>query len=506
MHLYYGGTEIPGWRKLLAEEGVQHVALSYVGLRRRTKFKRAWVLEEKFPEIQSIFLDSGAYTINSADEEKYTVGELRDIASAYMAFVHANLDRVDMVSEFDALVLGRDWIEAMREDFYDDIPEEKFLPIWHPEWGVEELDRLARKYSRVGVPQTAMGGRNLVPTLNALVQKYGTKLHGVAMTKPDVMTAVRWDSVASTSWLSPSQYGDTIVWTGNELKRYPKKYKDQARKRHRTLFTREGFDADKIEADDTTEVLRLTIWSWQQLVANIERKRPADANVVTLFPESADEANAETGGALVDTRGDETRNSRPTIRAREEHEISPLPVMGLLPQKETYVDEDGSRKERSADLVKVRSESMRTCDSCFLASKCPAYEEHANCAYNIPVEIRTKDQQRALQDALIDMQTQRVLFMRMAEDMEGGYADPNLSSEIDRLQRLIKQKHEMEQEGFSLKIEAKERGQGGMISRLFGSDAGEQMRALEAPVQVPSAMEQMGIVDAELVDVPRRDV
>jgi hypothetical protein len=72
-----------------------------------------------------------------------------------------------------------------REDFYEDLPEDKFLPIWHSEWGVDELDKLAQRYKRVGVTQTDLDGRNLTPVLNEITRKYGTLLHGVAMTKPD---------------------------------------------------------------------------------------------------------------------------------------------------------------------------------------------------------------------------------------------------------------------------------------------------------------------------------
>ena len=494
MFLYLGGAEIPGWRTLLEESAVEHVAMSYMGLRRRTKFSKPWLIEEKFPAGQKIFLDSGAYTINSALEDKFSQAELKDIAAHYMTFVQDNIDRVEMVSEFDALPLGREWIEAAREDFFGDLPDDKFLPIWHG-GDLDILAALAQRYKRVGIVQTALGDRNLAPALNGLVQKYGTLLHGVAMTKPTEMAAIRWDSVASTSWISPSQYGDTIVWTGKELKRYPKAYKAQARKQHRTLFLDKGFDAAKIEADDNKEILRLSIWSWQQQIADISRHAG-----VTTPPDEAQEPNAETGGVGVDTPPDENRK---VMATREERETTPLPVMGLGKTSEHYTDDEGARQTRDLPLVEVRSASMRICDTCFLKDKCPGFKPNANCLYNIPVELKTKDQYRALQDSLIEMQTQRVLFMKMAEDMEGGYADPNLSNEVDRLQKLIAAKHDMESESFSLNIQAKgSSGQAGMISRLFGKDPGEQARALPAPVSADRLIEANDVFEAELVDLP----
>lgn len=491
MRLYFGGAEVPSHRKLLAEEGIEHVALSYFGLRRRTKFSRPWIIAEKFPDTQSIFLDSGAYTVNSADEEKYSVGELKDISAHYMSFVMDNIDRLTMVSEFDALALGEDWIEAMREDFYDDLPADRFMPIWHPEiGGLDSLDRLAQRYERVGIPQTALDGRNLDNTLNNLVQQYGVKLHGIAMTKPDVMSDIRFDSVASTSWLSPSQYGDTIVWTGKELKRYPKKYKEDARKRHRTLFEQNGFDAEAIENDDTREILRLSLWSWSQQVEFL-------TNRVTTSPKTPTGEITQVGGGVVDTSTGEMHNSPVDVEALRNRPRTLLPVLSNLTTTETVVNEDGTSEEVTEPLVAIRSSSMRQCSSCFLAKKCPAFVEGANCAYDIPVVVKTKTQMAALQNSLIEMQTQRVLFAKMAEDMEGGYPDKNLSSEIDRLQKLVKTKAELEEDSFTLKVEAKERGKAGMISRLFGNDAGEAARALPAPVSADSVMQ---IFDAEIVE------
>jgi hypothetical protein len=501
VHLFLGGSEIPGWRKMLAEEGVENVSLSYIGLRRRTKFVKPWRISDNYLESQKVFLDSGAYTINKAEEDKYTVGELKEIAAHYMSFVQENIDSLHMVSEFDALVLGREWIEAMREDFWEDLPEDKFLPIWHSEWGIDELDRLAQRYKRVGITQTDLDGRNLTPVLNNLVRKYGTLLHGIAMTRPAEMAAVSWDSVASTSWISPSQYGDTIVWTGRELKRYPKKYKDQSRKRHRNLFAEAGFDPDKIEAGENDEILRFTIWSWLRLAEDIEEHRPDMAEQVTTSPDGVLSGFTQLQGGEVDTPGSETLKDVTTAMVRKDRPRINLPVIGLVTETEAFTDDDGVNQEREVPLVNVRSQSMRVCSTCFLASKCPAYDADSNCAYDIPVQVKTKGQMRALQDSLIEMQTQRVWFMKMTEDLTGGYADPNLSAELDRLQKMVKVKTELEQDSFSFKVEAKGNGKSSMFNRLFGNEAGEQLNTLDRPVLADQAIEA-GFLDAEIVDMP----
>lgn len=500
MKLFYSGNEIPTHRTLLNARGVENVALSWMGLRRRTKFTKPWLVKEKFGLSQNVFLDSGAYTVNSHPDE-YDEDELIGLANDYMTFVSQNIDDLYMVSEFDARALGKDQLAAFREDFYDDLPPEKFMPIWNVEEGLAELDSLSRNYERVGISQSYLGDRNLAPVLNSLVQKYGTRLHGMAMTKPEVMQAVKWDTVASTSWLSPAQFGDTIVWTGNELKRYPKKYKEQARKRHRTLFTANGFDADAIANDDPKEILHLSIWSWQQVEESINRKK---GEVVTHVDFGNNNGNVQLDSEAVDNLPAKTHNSLPTLRQRDPAEIRPLPVMGITYQKDRYKDEHGILQEEDVPVINIRSESARICDSCFLASKCPMFEPGANCAYNIPIEIKTKDQVQALFNALVEMQAQRVLFMKMVEDQEGGYVDANLSNEIDRLKKLIESKNEMEREGFSLKIEASgQMGKAGVLSRIFGDETGAAARALPAPQKVDNLIEETGVFDAEIVQNPR---
>nr|PZN17694.1 MAG: hypothetical protein DIU80_24075 [Chloroflexota bacterium] len=101
---------------------------------------------------------------------------------------------------------------------------------------------------------------------------------------------------------------------------------------------------------------------------------------------------------------------------------------------------------------------------------------------------------------MVEIQTQRVLFARFSEEVEGGYPDPNVGQEIDRLQRMLKTKADMESEGFSLTVKAQSRAQGqaGLISRIFGDNAGQAARAIE-PARAEDVAAQMGIVDAELV-------
>lgn len=484
--LYFGGAENPHWKDLLHANSVTTMGLSYIGLSRRVKFARPWLISEHFPDDTSVFLDSGAYSVNTQEVSRE---EAVDIARAYQAFVSQNHEAVGMVSEFDAQVLGKSYIEQARADFYDDLGD-KFLPIWHSEYGLDNLEYLASRYERVGILQADVNA-DISPVLNKLVNRYDVKLHGVAMTRMEAMKDVRWDSVGSTSWLSPSKFGDTILWepATKTLHRYPKKYKDEARKRHRSLLSSVGFDSSAVEADNTDELLRVSIWSWQQFVAHI-------SGGVTNDSTAQIGVNPENPHDPVDNQGYENRNRELAIR----RETKPIPGVGFAQRKTYTTNDDGTQAETEETQVFRRSDSARVCNNCFLKDKCPEFLENANCAYGIPLHIETPSQVAALEDAIITMQAQRVIFMQMVEEMEGGYADPNLSSEIDRLGRLIKARRESEKEGFTLHVEGSQTKGSSLMTDLFGRPAADAAEPKFPAVSADEYIQNAGIIDAEVVD------
>lgn len=499
MRLYYQGAELPTYRNHIIENGIDSSSLSYLGLRKRTKFTKPWLIKDKFPVGHHMFVDSGCSVLNNEKgEAKYTNVELQEIASHYYSWISDNIEQIEIYSEFDATQLGRGYIaekrESVREQLFD-----KFLPIWREEDGVEGLYSLGEHFGRVGIAQTHIRGRDLIPTLSRLINQ-GIELHGLAMTKPDIMQAVRWTSISSTSWTTPQRYGDTIIWSHNQLRRYPKSMKEQARKKERSVIISSGFDYDKIMADNPKELLRLSLWSWQQLVNKIN-KAPTGVTAPMNFRDEEFSEIEEEGVGIV---AEKAPKRVPTATPRDPSQKRVIPFLDFDTEIEKVKNKDtGEYEDVERQKVKIRSESMRICDTCFLAAKCPMFEENSTCAYDIPIQVETKEQMSALMNTLVSMQSQRVLFMKMAEDAEGGYADPNLSSEIDRLGKLIEKKHNIEQEGFSLTITAKQQGEMSMVDRIFGDIGNTRpLHELPAPKPVPSAMEELGFIDAEVIELP----
>lgn len=475
--LYALGGEQQGWQKLLLKSDWTDLGVSYWSLRKRLPKTKPYLFSEKVDDRFTIFLDSGGGQVTKAE---LTVGETEDYAEGYLAFVAKNADRLAMVAEVDARALGPKWREQHRAQL-EDIVGDRALPIWHHDDGERELDRLAQSYERVGIHEDALAAHgNLAVRVNGMAGKYGTLFHCVASAKPDDLRAVHFSSAATSSWLSPMKYGETFVWDGTSLSRYPASMKDQARRRHRMLFEREGLDADAILADDADEVAKLTLWSLKQMVANVDRRRPGvvvDLSLVRGERQDAEEAPAAVGRGEVEVR----KNPAQAAVQRPASERTTLPVMGFDSVRTVEPGEDGSQIVGERLQARLNGRSARVCDSCYLAAQCPAMTPGADCAYDLPIELKTKDQLSAALRSALEMQVQRVAFMRFAEELGGGYADPNLSSELDRLYRMTAQLKEIEEQAATLQITAKGGASAGVMSALFG-DRAASLRELPQPI------------------------
>lgn len=479
--IFYLGGEQSGWRRLLTDNGVTNVGISYWSWRKRIPKSGVDIASYGFEQV---LLESGGYQANNQPEQ-CTVGEWRAYGDEYAEFALDHVEDLTLVSEFDCLALGPTYIAEMRKSVWSQIDPNKFLPVWHPSQGLPALEELGENYPRVAISEQAVtgGGLNVTPHLNALARK-GVKLHGIAMTKPAVLRQVAFATAASTSWLSPSRFGDTQVWVNNQLTRYPKKMKDQARRRHTALIEEAGFDVEAILADDNTEVTRLALWSWRQQEQAIQALRnvaePDRSNNARLEPTKP---NAEQGSKAVVTRDQGDGNvqmPQEPLQERAEGEIVTLPMFGSRPVEAMNAE---TRKVETIQLFEVRPSSARRCDTCVIKTKCQEYRPNTACAYNIPTMIKTKEQRAAFLNGMIEMQAQRVQFSALVEQVNGGYPDPNLSQEYDRLLKAMQVQADLEDGRDFLKISVEARGKTGALSRLFGAGNAERATQLAEPIE-----------------------
>jgi hypothetical protein len=151
--------------------------------------------------------------------------------------------------------------------------------------------------------------------------------------------------------------------------------------------------------------------------------------------------------------------------------MTTLPVLGVEVSRSIETDSSGHDVIRDVPVLRSNSSSLRQCDTCFVAQNCPAFKPTNNCAYDLPVEIKTKEQMKALVNSLVEMQGQRVAFAKFAEDLNGGYPDPNVGQEMDRFFKMLKTIKELDDSRELMRVTVERQGSGGVLSAIFGDRA-----------------------------------
>lgn len=474
MNIVYNGAEIPSNRLLLLNSGVQHIGISYWGLAKRGLPKtKNYLLSEFYPDDAIIYLDGGA---RKADAAKLSFRELEDYAASLEDFIANNYDRISYVIEFDSKVLGMDWVENQRKTLGWELGD-KYIPVWHPEHGHTSLYSLSEAWSNVAIlGDTIESDVSLAGRTRAIKAQFGTKYHGIGCAKPDNLRQVQLETASSLSWLSPMMRGETIVWDGTRLVRYQKKQKDQARPRYKAIIEKAGLDFNKIMNDDNVEVTRLAIWSYQQLEKSLDKKNPPHLTLLSDNSGAIDDPGlAETMGVTPDNSAPEVRKDsaveRPILQPRMPSERMNLPVFGVSTKTIVDKDENGNDLIRDVTTLESGRTSLRQCNTCFVAANCPAFKPDSACAFELPVEVKTKDQLKSMLNAIIEIQTARVAFARYAEELNGGYPDPNTGQEIDRLFKIVKGLKELEENKEFVRMTVERQTSGGVLSALFGERA-----------------------------------
>lgn len=482
----FGGVEIPSNRTLLERNGVQNVMLNYWGLRKRGLPKtKPYLIGEHFRDDMKVWVDSGA---TQADKANLSTRELAAYAADYEEFIALNYDRIEGFVEFDSQVLGLPQIVQNRAVYEND---PKLWVVWHESYNTMLLKKWAEEYRNIAIAGDAIESvTSLAAITRQLSQYHPVRFHALATAKPDNLRQIPFSTASTLSWLSPMRRGETIVWDGMKLVRYPKSMKAQARPRYKRIVEQAGLDFTKFVTDDTLEATRLAVWSYLQLEKTMDKDKP-DLKFIpggkkeAIVSDNSDDTLytglMEMGSYLSDNSGSEVgKLERAEVIQRDPLEVTSMPVLGYQ-IKQTVENENGVDVLKDTVVVNSNTTSLRQCDSCFVAANCPAFKPANTCAYNLPIEVKTPDQLRALNTAMLEMQAQRVMFMRFAEELNGGYADPNVSQEIDRYQKMLKNIKELDENKEFIQITAQRQAGSGVLSAIFG-DRVQALKEQEAAI------------------------
>lgn len=454
MHVYFGGGEKGSHRSLLLSNNIKRIGINVTHLS---------IPKTKEFNLHDVYQGAELLLYSSEGDED---------VSRYGDFVRTYADDL-------SIIIGR-------PDFDGEFLGDKYIPVWSDDDDLERMAWLCQRYGRVAISDKAINGKTL-PRIRSLSQRWDARLIGIT-SKPDIIEALPWDAVVVGSWTSAIRYGETQVWDGHSLRRYPAQQKESSRKRHRADIIRLGVDFNEVMEDSVAALGTLAIRSWQQW----EQRTVGAYDPPALDDE--DEFSTSEGGEIIAIDGFTDSpglvESAPThiaigpLNKRHEEDRVLLPVMGIehivSMGVETFTDQGESIELDPVDtpVIRYNSSPLRQCDNCYLASRCPAFKEHSECGFKLPVEIRTKDQLTGVLQAMIEMQASRVLFARFAEELEGQGLDPALSSEMDRLFSLIDKFKNINDNREVLRMEVEARTGSGVLSRLFGARVGDSARQL----------------------------
>lgn len=345
------------------------------------------------------------------------------------------------------------------------------LVLWNGEGSIPNVrdNGLAvtdRVFKNKELRRRALGSRSLGTVLGAITGSTDTDIS-------------KFDIVVSPAWWSSMKFGETQVWDGQKMHRYNAERKGEVRDRHRDHIESLGIDLDQVLLGDADEVARLAVTSWRYYAESLNRAKvlPFKNAQVTTLEETLDEFLGSDLG-VIDMHPPQGRHKKV------------LPVLGMSSITSTERFGDGTEVIEEQPIIRSVSESIRSCDNCFLASSgCPGFSAGATCSYSIPVEIRSKDQLQAVMQAMIEMQTQRVLMARFAEEIAGQELSNEVGREMDRLFSSVEKMRDIMDNRESVRMTVEARGRSGVLSRLFGDKVGTNARMLAHPIESEDVMD-----------------
>lgn len=441
MLLYLAGAETPSHHKLLSEENVPRVAVNIGTLCKRQSNIADWAQSGKLDAVDWVLYADN----NFADWEPVSI-----------------LLQAMSNNPPDAIIGPVSWVQQAPALLDEDVA---YLPIWD---GTDNanLRFLVETFGGVFIPDMVVGNEDSLRTAIAATSSNSAFLGAITGRSKGLE---RFNAVISSAWWSVQKHGETQVWDGR-FHRYSATDKLRKRVQHKAAIESLGIDMEAILADDAETCARLAIRSWLAL----------EGNISNVIPFRAEESNQP----VEDFENLGTPSVRIDIAPRKGGHQT-LPVVGMETVNVVHTDMDGEETIKQTDVLSVNTSVLRRCNNCSLSIQCPAFQSDAECSFNIPVVIRTKDQLQAVMRAMVEIQTQRVLLGRFSEEVTGSQ-DPEVGKEMDRLFRMVEKWKALEEERNTLDISIKASGEvqahSGMLSRLFGSKVGTNAMALETPI------------------------
>jgi len=264
--IFFSGVEPPRYFEI-AIENTNAILMSYHYMQRKGKS----FLENcktKRPDLRML-VDSGAHTFIKKEDEyrKKPIEYWETYLQKYTQFVRDNKDIVFAVVELDIdYLVGEEKVNEWRRKYFKPLEEEgiQVIYVWHANRGENGWEQMCKDNDYVGF--SVQGDSDMsVDKCSKLVniaKKYGTKVHGFAVTGMDYMQKMPLFTCDSTTWLVGTQFGEINFFDGRTMKRLKK---DKWKRQYKNKYIALGANWNLAEREDPYELVRMNILVFLQV-------------------------------------------------------------------------------------------------------------------------------------------------------------------------------------------------------------------------------------------------
>jgi hypothetical protein len=223
MIIYLAAVE-QGENEAVCSEGIDNAFASFFYTKEKTGHRRFLKCAQHIPNI---VMDSGAHsffsasaTIKSAHLKRSKKKHEHPDAyfARYLEWLKENHHHLNYFVELDiGEIVGQSRVEQWREKFAANGLLEKSIIVYHP--AVQSLDNFLAQMrehpSRYVALEGFRGGKCTIDYVRIIRECYdaGVKVHGFAMTKPQVLDRMPFYSVDSASWKTGIMYGAPFLFS-----------------------------------------------------------------------------------------------------------------------------------------------------------------------------------------------------------------------------------------------------------------------------------------------------
>lgn len=439
MRLCLAGAE--KFSHILKRAKVRSSLVSYWYLKDKSDGEIASLLSNlAWDEDCFVLLDSGAFSFHERAREELPKGkqrfaeryvlelygqEVEEYLRGYLDFLKKWGDRFSGYVELD---LGDEREKTrLRMRFHEEGLDP--IPVYHQRDPFSYLIKLMEDYDYIALGAVANMPEDEVRRISARIfrraREYGVKLHGLGMTKVEMMKRFPWYSVDSITWISSVKYG-RIPWYSRKRKKFVVFGSSrQARagilqpldkiKVFRKELEAEGIDIEKLLAEDYEEVMFTAAVAYRNLEEAISHSR---------------REWKETCEKISKARRESPYRPKPPVQTPEALEKRKRTEEGRLPPNLTV------------GVAAKRLPGLR-CDNCYLSEECPYYEEGASCKLAAEFSSLTRrltGSKPSLVDLLLEklrLDAKRYHRGVVFEEVSGGVLDKTVTSLSYQISRDI---------------------------------------------------------------------